>query len=777
MRNLRQVQLWTLVLALAGPSSAWAAPTIVHQPPLEAKAGQAVTLNATVTDQVSPVQDVRLYFRASGTLGYQSQPLNGSGYLYSGLIPKEAVTGSGVDYYLEARNQAGETTTSPLMNPALAPHHLVVRAAAGAPVLRLLLPSDGTVLTPEEATVAVVGIESEPSRPDLSSLAVFFDEKNVTAQCTVSDTLITFALPAKLAEGLHGLRVRLRNQDGAEAESPTWSFTVRPAGAPVPAPTAVPGFRWSGGLNAESQYAAMTKDSQLVEFPAQPRGWLNRLNLNFNGQAGALGFLGSAYVTSEEEPGRQPVDRFRVEVFDPGFNLTLGDQYPIFSPYSLDNLFVRGGGLTLISGPRFDAHSLFQALGGLTRVAIGGRDYLVPGTYEQWLGAARWRYDLAADSGLGLNAVTVNDVRGSLTPEEASGTLPAANSVITGEASAKLAWSEQFHTLLFAEYGMSYYDEQMNAATVAWASALRGGMNFAWGGQSFVKLEYKDTGARYVSLASPWLIGDWRGLAGDAQVVLADDRLVFSASGNYWHDNLAGQKDPDPYGTSTAAGGTTTTLFLSGSVNYRIASWWPTLSLGYSLNRQQNDIEPAATLDNQTDVLNLGTGVQLALGSDQLLGNLSYSLTQFQDRVVPKYSPDVASSSFLLSGMYLLGQAWTFSAGFGLTGTETKTAGMAYGLLGGVTQRVNYTLANLRAAWKVVPGLFDAGAGWESLNGSDSLDLVENTLTTLSLDGTYHLPGAQSLTLTLSSIGYDDRIVAAQSYGQFVTNLRYALNF
>ncbi len=468
------------------------------------------------------------------------------------------------------------------------------------------------------------------------------------------------------------------------------------------------------------------------------------------------------------------MDRFRLELFDPTFNVTLGDLYPVFSPYTLDNLFVRGGGLTLSTGPRTGAHSFFQAVGGLTRIAVEAVDDHGAGTYEQWLWAGRWRYDFLPGTGLGLNAVTVNDQKSSL--QQAGTTWPAANFVLSGEAGAKVLWTDLFHTLLYTEYGLSFYDEEMSLITLALdlsapslpvASALRGGMRWEWGGRSYVKIEYRDTGARYVSLASPWLIGDWRGLEGDAQVLLAGDALVLSVNGNVWSDNLAGQKD--------GGLGTTSTTFLSGNLNYRVASWLPALSLGYSLNRQQNDTAPVS-VDNQTNVLNLGAGVQVPFGADQFLGNLSYSQTQYQDQVLPKIAPDVASSSLMFSGMYLLGPNWTFSVGLGLTGTETRTSGLSVSYPVS-NPRVDYTLANLRAAWKAVPGTFDLGALWETLSGRGTQDTVKDSLTTFSVTGTYYPTGAQSLTLTLSSLGYDDQVTPAESYGQFVTNLRYTLGF
>jgi hypothetical protein len=164
------------------------------------------------------------------------------------------------------------------------------------------------------------------------------------------------------------------------------------------------------------------------------------------------------------------------------------------------------------------------------------------------------------------------------------------------------------------------------------------------------------------------------------------------------------------------------------------------------------------------------------MGTDQMFGNLSYSQTQFQANAVPKLSPDVGSSSFLTSLMYVMGQAWTWAAGLGVTGTETKMSGTA-ATLPGASQKINYMLGNLRANWKMLPGRFDLGAGWETLSGQDDLNLVRNSLTTLSATGTYYFTTVQSLALTLSNITYNDQLADANSYAQFVVNLQYGLTF
>jgi hypothetical protein len=614
---------------------------------------------------------------------------------------------------LEARDAQGEVATAPPLNAALAPFHLVAREAQGAPQLRLISPDDGGTVSPEEAVV-VVAMTSGGSRLDLKTLQVIVDEKDVTTLCRISETLLTYVLPESSAEGLHGLRVSVRNLEGAEGKSPAWSFTLNHASVPGPAglkpvPAAA---KFSGSVSTDLQYAAMTKDSAAATYFYQPRGWLNRATVNLSGEENGIHLLTSDYATSEETPGRQPVDRFRLEVFNDNFNATLGDMYPVFSPFSLNNLFVRGGSLALASGKPDAAFSKLQVVGGITELPIEGRDISAPGTYEQWLWGTRWLYNFLPSTGIALNYCTVNDYADSI--QDAGGTLPVHNWVATAEAHVKISWAEKLATTLFGEGGVSYYDENSNLLSLSLGNAYRGGMRWDWAGRSYAQLEYKDAGADYVSTANPWLIGDWQGLSGDGQMFFLDNTLALVLNGNYWHDNLGGQKNTkfvDAAGvTLNANTGTTTTTFLSGMLNTKLCAYVPTVSLGYSFNRQQDDTAPNPLIDNRTGVLNAGIGIQVLLGANQGLANVTFSQTQYQDLAVQRLSADMRSTSFFTSLMFLLGPAWSFSGGYGLTDNFMQNSGLApaLGSLPGGTlavtadQSVDYTLLNLNANWKAL---------------------------------------------------------------------------
>ena len=82
-------------------------PRIVHQEIAIADPDLPLTVSASVSDDTDGVEDVRLYYRKSGRLLYQSVAMEREGDNYSARIPEEFVTGDGIDYYLEAEDNFG----------------------------------------------------------------------------------------------------------------------------------------------------------------------------------------------------------------------------------------------------------------------------------------------------------------------------------------------------------------------------------------------------------------------------------------------------------------------------------------------------------------------------------------------------------------------------------------------------------------------------------------------------------------------------------------------
>jgi hypothetical protein len=371
----------------------------------------------------------------------------------------------------------------------------------------------------------------------------------------------------------------------------------------------------------------------------------------------------------------------------------------------------------------------------------------------------------------------LNDYGNSI-QQVSSGSQPADNHVASGEAHLRFQFLPRLALSLYGEYAESYFDQEANLTTVSLGSAYRAGMRWEWDSRSNLQAEYRHTGSNFVDMANPWLIGDWDGFTGNTLIFFMAEDLAFSAHVDAWRDNLDGQKNQtfvDAAGTSVTAG-TTRTLYASGSLNYRIPPYIPAISLSYSVNRQEDDFQPTPVINNQTSVLNLGTGVQIPLARDQLVLNTSYSLIQYQDLARTQLSANFLSGTWMSSALYTLGRQWLFSVGFGLTQNQNDSTGLAVPTVP-AKQDIHYVLTNLHANWRVMPGLWDVAGGWENLAGKDDVSFVDNNLSTLSLSNTCYVTANQSAVLSLAHITYADRLLDTKSYREFVINIRYSINF
>jgi len=99
-------------------------PSITHVPvPDDQEVGQDVAITATITDS-SGVASANLHYRVAGAIDFTSISMTASGNQYSATIPGASVTTDGVDYYIEAKDQAADPNSS--VEPAGAPgttHH------------------------------------------------------------------------------------------------------------------------------------------------------------------------------------------------------------------------------------------------------------------------------------------------------------------------------------------------------------------------------------------------------------------------------------------------------------------------------------------------------------------------------------------------------------------------------------------------------------------------------------------------------------------------------
>jgi hypothetical protein len=104
------------------------APTITHTPVESATADKEVSIEATITDDVS-VESATLYYRKEGDTTYTHITMSVSGDTYTATIPDSAVTTDGVEYYISATDGVN-VATSPATSPTTSPHEIEVTEEA-----------------------------------------------------------------------------------------------------------------------------------------------------------------------------------------------------------------------------------------------------------------------------------------------------------------------------------------------------------------------------------------------------------------------------------------------------------------------------------------------------------------------------------------------------------------------------------------------------------------------------------------------------------------------
>jgi hypothetical protein len=140
-------------------------PEITHTPVTAAEEGTAITITATVTDNVA-VTGVKLFYRAKGASNFTSVDMAAAGTTttYTATIPAASVTSAGLEYYIEATDGTS-TSVDPEGAPDEAEPYSITVSTAQPPVITHTPVTTGNISTAITITatvtdnVAVVGVK------------------------------------------------------------------------------------------------------------------------------------------------------------------------------------------------------------------------------------------------------------------------------------------------------------------------------------------------------------------------------------------------------------------------------------------------------------------------------------------------------------------------------------------------------------------------------------------------------------------------------------------
>ena len=349
---------------------------VLHSPPRNIRANSPITLEALIEGDVIEAERVRFFFRVAGHDSFIEEDMNEYMGIYTGSIPADFVTPEGFEYLIIAEMADGTMAAFPEVDPYNVPMFIAVRKAVEAEEKTLavsyndiqggirndiiiLSPEEGEVVAAEEVLLAFSLFNM--IEVDVTSISLTLDGLSVMSQTEISEDVI-MCRPQNLKPGLHTASLNMSNQFGDPYATVIINFTVVKS---IEESKRV--MKYTGRVTAET-------NSEQVRGIRQN---INYIRASASGSYDWLSFKAKTFVTSQEDPTKQPRNRLSLGLKTSVFDLSVGDVNPRFSELSLQGKRVRGVEANL-KLKYFNTHIVY----GQTDRAIEGTIGATPDTLE-----------------------------------------------------------------------------------------------------------------------------------------------------------------------------------------------------------------------------------------------------------------------------------------------------------------------------------------------------------------------------------------------------------
>jgi hypothetical protein len=610
--------------------------SITSVTPVEATAGQPLLVTASV-----PYPDaagrLTILYRPLGETLFQRGEMDLRGNTAAFTIPAEHVIAPFLEYYIVIARRDGSLETypitesaDPLTTPPQRTERIVVREAAAADdQVVFLSPEPYAPLTMQDLLVSVSLLRAD-STVLRRATQVFIDDVDLTAGAIISDELVVVVpenLGLDLIPGPHRVTIRLFAVDGTLIRSASLPFVIRPEGdGAFLAADQAPPFTYGVTAQAESRNERVSNVGT----------WYNRASVQLYGKTGSWRVKANAFVTSEEQPDRQPQNRFFAGIESPWLQAGYGDSYPQFPDLIMSGKRVRGltGGIHLgflnvdvasgstvrgVEGQRirsFPADSFSveyardpsAAYGQINSSTWGKYTY---GTYGRDLLVVRPSFGSGQIFQWGFTFLKGKDDISSIR----YGIRPQENAVVGSDLTAKIdggnitlraqgAFSAYNSDISSGSFTDAYIDTvyKNDASNVKSARdilkriitvnenlrplslnkmatlAYDGGISFNYF-SNVLKVDYLFRGSDYASFGQSFLRKDIQGLNVQDRLRLLSNRLFVTLGYEQLHDN-----------TSSSRIATTEYTTVTTAVSYYSQNSLPSVTVGYSRFRENNGI-------------------------------------------------------------------------------------------------------------------------------------------------------------------------------------------
>jgi len=320
---------------------AWGQAKVLHSPPRNVFANSPIKIETLIEVSIVQVERVRIFYRDAGQNAFIEEEMEEYMGVYTCNIPAEYVTEEGVEYLIMAELSDGSMAAFPEVDPYDVPMFLAVKQSSDIKQQTVRersdiqggIRSDIIILSPEEgemvAAEEVILAFSLFNTPDVSLETIQLDLDGISVlkqQTEISEDMI-ISRPKNLRPGMHTAKLNMKNQYGDPYSTMIVNFTVVKTIAESQRI-----FKYTGRVTAEA-------NSEQVRGIRQN---INSLRTNASGSYDWLKFNAKTFISSQEDPDKQPRNRFTVGFKTSVFDLSLGDVNPRFSEFALRGKRVRG---------------------------------------------------------------------------------------------------------------------------------------------------------------------------------------------------------------------------------------------------------------------------------------------------------------------------------------------------------------------------------------------------------------------------------------------------
>jgi hypothetical protein len=586
--------------------------------------------------QTSGISRVVLYYKTFGENEFKNQEMALAGTNVSTVIPGKNISPPYLEYYFKIDFADGKSEYYPQDYPSVPPIQIQVMVPSPKDnEVMILSPEPNNKILLNEFFVSISLLRAS-DLVNKAATKIYIDGTDVTSLALFADDVIMFYAenyPGSIQTGIHSLKVEIFDNSGSLYHSVSSDFEIMPT-------------EFAQFSKSDIKYYINFKGESRNEDIRKVNNWYNNLTLNTGAELKGWNLDAKVYVTSEEKKYLQPNNRFLASLSSDFLKLSYGDDFP-----SLPNLVLNGKRVRGLYGDlKLGFFNLQVSMGEVTRgldgkalafypkslkvlsPQLGGtivgfdatRDVeILPGTFQRKVFAIRPSFGSGENFQIGFSYLHGIDEKGSVEfatrPQEnlVLGTdmiiafddqkfmitSQAAFSLMNSDISIESFTDEQIKNLTMPD---SLFDGQESLLTnvrdylgnfitvnqflkplnpqelatfAADASLQLGYFN------NHFKLSYVYRGNDFQSFGQTLTRTDVAGINVTDRLRLLDNRLFLSVGYENLSDNLQKTKLS-----------TTNYSTISTSISLFPRANFPNVILGYTMNKNKNDIDLPDTL-------------------------------------------------------------------------------------------------------------------------------------------------------------------------------------